>query len=226
MLLTRGIPGAVLLMGLFCGGPTAAQEVTSARLTATVAPRSSSVDVRIEYALDGTPDVPIRLEALGLGEAVVETVQVEGVGLVALEPESGAMRAGVVDVPASGRLVLRYRVPAAVGIDGPEVRVRLPVVVLDLPPATAGGAVFVTTVEIPPEWSVSETFPTMLGREGDALVGGLAVVPSFVSVRARSDGAGRPGLPRLLDGLALLVLVGVGILGWMHLRSVVREAQG
>lgn len=217
---------AVLSGLLSIAAAAGAQEVVSARLTATVASGSPSVDVRIEYTVDGRPDGAVRLEALGLGAAEVERVEVEGIGLVALEPESGAMRMAAVDVPTSGRLVVRYRVPAAVEIDGPEVRVRLPVVVLDLPPATAGGAVFETTVEIPPEWSVSGTFPTVLAREGDALTGSLAVVPSFLSVGTRTDGAWRPGLAPVFDALALLVLLGVGVLGWRHLWGVVREAGG
>lgn len=222
----RGIPGALALAGLLWSAASlAAQEVVSARLTAEVVEGSAAVDVRIAYELDGAPDGPVRLEALGFGAATAESVEVEGVaGPITLAGESGSMRAATVDVRADGRLLLRYRVPAAVEIDGPLVRVRLPVVVLDLPPATAGASVFEASLEIPPEWSVSGSFPTGLRLVDEALTGELAVVPSVVSVRGRTDGAWRPGLATTFDALALLVLVGFGVVGWRHLRGVVAEA--
>lgn len=222
------MPGAVALAGFAWSAVSlGAQEVVSARLTAEVVEGSAAVEVRIAYELDGAPDGPVRLEALGFGAATAESVEVEGVAApITLAAESGSMRAATVDAPADGRLLLRYRVPAAVEIDGPVVRVRLPVVVVDLPPATAGGPVFESSLEIPREWSVSESFPTGLRLVDGALTGELAVVPSVVSVRGRTDGAWRPGLATTFDGLALLILVGFGVVGWRHLRGVVREARG
>lgn len=224
----RAMPGAMVLTGLaWSAASVCAQEVVSARLTAEVVEGSAAVDVRIAYELDGAPDGPVRLEALGFGAATTESVEVEGVAdPITLAAESGSMRAAAVDIRADGRLLLRYRVPAAVEIDGSVVRVRLPVVVVDLPPATAGGPVFEASLGIPPEWRVSGSFPTGLRLVDEALTGELAVVPSVVSMRGRTDGAWRPGLATIFDGLALLILVGFGVVGWRHLRGVVREARG
>jgi hypothetical protein len=218
----------MVLTGLaWSAAAVCAQEVVSARLTAEVVEGSAAVEVRLAYELEGAPDGSVRLEALGFGAATVETVEVEGSpGSVTLAEESGSMRAATVDAPADGRLLLRYRVPAAVEIDGPVVRVRLPVVVVDLLPATAGGPVFEASLEIPPEWSVAGSFPTGLRPVEEALTGELAVVPSVVSVHGRTDGTWRPGLATTFDVLALLILFGFGVVGWRHLRGVVREARG
>lgn len=211
--------------------------VRSARLVVEVPPEGMDVEVRIDYTvLAGEERAgPLRLEVLGFGPTSVETVRVEPLrmeadaGAVRLIPESGSMRAGELRLPtvASGADAVAfsfvYRVAGAVERSGADVRVRVPVVVLDLPPEQGGSPVFHASVRLPEEWSVSGGFPTGLAPtpEGPWEVN-LRVVPALVSLRGRSDGTRRLGLPETLDALALIIILGFGLVGWRHLRAAAR----
>lgn len=208
--------------------------VRSARLTAEVPARGADAEVRIEYtvALEGAAAGPLRLEVLRMGPASVERFRVETAGGAedgpfALSPERGNMRAATLPLsaPAPGSdeiaLSLVYRVAGAVERSGPGVRLRLPVLVLDLPPEAGGARIFGASVRLPEEWSLSGGFPSGLATTSCGVWEvDLAAVPALVSLRGRSDGAWRPGLLEALDALAVMVILGFGLVGWRHLRAV------
>ncbi|MEQ9569188.1 MAG: hypothetical protein RLN75_03270 [Longimicrobiales bacterium] len=232
----RSVPVFALAAFLLTGpAPSAgaAQEppavtVLAARMRAAIDPVSGRAEVRIAYTVSGRPSTPIRIEGLDFGPATVRAVRLEGTtGPLALDPESGHLRATELPAaPVGDSVVVTYTVEGAVQADGADVRLRLPVVVLDLPPYTADGPVFRAIIDVPDEWAVSGAFPTGLARTPDgAWQVDLAVVPSLVSLRGRTDGAWRPGLPGVLDALALDVLLAFGLAGARHLRGVVRRAE-
>jgi hypothetical protein len=70
---------------------------------------------------------------------------------------------------------------------------------------------------------VAEAFPTGLRPTDtpDVWAVELAVVPAVLSLRARTDGRWRPGLPALLDVAAVLVVVAFSVVGLRHLRASV-----
>lgn len=209
--------------------------VRAARLTAEVGEGGTNAEVRVEYALSGMDPAgdSVRLELLGFGPALADSVRVEGAGqvgpggVIPLAPETGSMRAATLPpsmlAPAGGgaTLAFSYRVTGAVERSGADVRIRLPVLVVDFPPEQGGGPLFHASVRLPEGWSVSGGFPSGPVRTaGGVWETDLAVVPALVSLRGRSDGAWRPGLPQVLDALALLVLAAFGVVGWRHLREV------
>ena len=239
----RGPVGAraAILVAWVTAAPLVAQDtpdtlraVAAARMTAVVAPGQADVDVRLEYDIRqgaDAPTDPVRIHALGVGDAEIEGFEIESPALPAtgsgsLRVEQGVLRAGTLELPpgGAGGLVLRYRVRGAVAAAGPAVRVHLPLLVLDLPPAGTSPATFHATVQVPEAWSVAGTFPSGLapGQAG-TWSGSLQVVPAFVALRGRSDGRWRPGLDWALDLLTVLVLAGVGFVGWRPMRGVVRE---
>lgn len=216
------------------GSAVAAQDsppaatVVAAQMSATVDPVSGRAEVRIVYGVSPTPSAPIRIEALDFTPAVVREVRLAGAAApLVLDPESGHLRA--TDIPAASpgdSIVVTYTVDGAVEADGADVRLRLPVVVVHLPPHTADGPVFQATIDVPGDWAVTGGFPTGLAQaDNGSWMVDLAVVPSLVSLRARTDGAWRPGLPGVLDTLALVVLLAFGFVGARHLRGVVRRAE-
>ena len=231
-----------MLLSAAAPSPAPAQAtVRRARLVADLAGGGGDAQVRVEYRLvpGGGPAAPARVEVLAFGPASVEGFLVDGAAgtpgegaaapavPVPLATEAGSMRAGTLALPPadprSGEVAvaLVYRVAGAVERSGAGVRVRLPVLVLDLPPEPGGGPRFEASVRLPAGWSVSGGFPTGLAEGPDgAWEVRLPVVPSLVSLRGRSDGAWRPGLPEALDVLALAVLLAFGLVGWRHLRRV------
>lgn len=208
--------------------------VRSARLEAVIDAERGEADVRVVYVVEGleADGDPLRLEALDLGAAAVDSVSVGGAfaGHAVLAPEMGAMRAASLVAlrrpTGDAEITLRYRVTGAVDRSGAEVRVRIPVVVLDVPPASGGERVFRASVRLPAGWAVSGGFPTGFAPFSDgSWQAGLAVVPALVSLRGRTDGAWRPGLAEALDVLALAVLVVFGLVGWRHLSRVASGAR-
>lgn len=236
----RGVPasaphrlaGLLSLLVVAAPLPAAAQApaVRFARLTADVSAVGTDAEVRIEYTVapGGQDADALRVELLGFGPAAVDSVRVEADGrAIRLAPETGSMRADTFALPPARPdeeevgVSLTYRVAGAVERSGHDVRVRVPVLVLDLPPAPGGGPVFHGSVRLPDTWSVSGAFPTGLAEtEKGRWEVDLSVVPALVSLRGRSDGAWRPGLPQALDALALVLLLGFGLVGWRHLREM------
>lgn len=224
--------GACLLWAGAVSGAVAQEPptptVAAARLSAAVDPATGRADVTIAYGVSDGAATSVRIEALDFGPAAVREVRLEGVGSpVVLDAESGRLRAAELPVASPGdSMVVTYTVEGAVEGGGADVRLRVPVVVVDLPPHTADGPVFHAVIDVPDGWAVSGSFPTGLSETADgAWEVDLAVVPSLVSLRARTDGIWRPGLPVVLDGLALVVLLAFGLFGVRHLRGVVRRAE-
>ncbi len=103
---------------------------------------------------------------------------------------------------------------------GEAVRVDIPVLTAALPPVRDAGDIFHADIRMPSIWFVTESFPTGLrpGPDGSYTVD-LPVAPSVITIRARTDGAWRPGAPLLLDALAGAILLAFVIVGWRHLRA-------
>jgi hypothetical protein len=119
------------------------------------------------------------------------------------------------------RLAASYVVNNARITRGETVRVHIPVLTVALPPLRDVGDVFHAEVLVPSYWSVTDGFPTALRSTADGMYAvDLAVAPSVISVRARTDGAWRPGLPVILDVLAGFILLAFVVIGWRHLHSV------
>lgn len=224
--------GACLLWAGAVSGAVAQEPptptVAAARLSAAVDPATGRADVTIAYGVSDGAARSVRIEALDFGPAAVREVRLEGVGSpVVLDAESGRLRAAELPVASPGdSIVVSYTVDGAVQGEGADVRLRVPVVVVDFPPHTADGPVFHAVIDVPDGWAVSGSFPTGLSETADGTWEvDLAVVPSLVSLRARTDGIWRPGLPVVLDGLALVALLAFGLFGVRHLRGVVRRAE-
>ena len=124
--------------------------------------------------------------------------------------------------PGTARVVVTYRVDEPVTEAGGKLRGRVPVLGIDRAPREAGPGLFRAELRVPPQWVVTEGFPTGLAPSGEPGVyrAELSVVPSLVSFRARADGAWRPGLPVLLDVLAGAILLVFAVFGWRHMREV------
>lgn len=220
------IASVALLVALPCVGQTT---VRSVRLFADLSPDDGGAEVRVEYllAVEGQP--PLRFELLGFGAATAEAFWLgeRRTGTpIRLETESGTLRAAdftltVADTGADFRIDATYWIASAVERDGAEIRVRVPVLTLALPPASGIPGLFRAELRLPSGWAVSESFPTGLRSTDDgAFAVELAAAPSVVSLRARTDGAWRPGLPFVLEVLTGLILGAFGVFGWRHLRKV------
>ena len=152
----------------------------------------------------------------------------------------GAVPVGGGPIP-SLRLALTYRASSVLESDGRAVRVRIPVLtgppmaggepggvdVVALEAAGLGPVGFAATVDAPEAWRISDGFPTGLARGADGLLRAeLPVAPAMVGLRARTDGGWSPGLPLLVDLVALSVLLAFAGAGWLHLRGVVASRRG
>ncbi len=211
--------------------------------------RGDTADVTLEYRFSGVaPGEGVPLSFLRFGEARLSALRVAGVRVTppaapglrtTLEVPAGADRpagagardpgggydaesasAGTVG-PRAG-LALRYRVARPIARDGASLRVHVPVLSVPWPPAEARPGTFHAEVRVPPDWKVTQVFPTGLrasAADPELLVGDLPVVPSVITVRAREGSGGLPTLPVVLDVLAALALAVVSWTGWRHLRS-------
>jgi hypothetical protein len=146
---------------------------------------------------------------------------------VPLRALAGVARAAEVGVERSssagvGRIVVHYDLAEPVTAEGADLRGHIPVLSLDRPPTQPGPAVFTAELRLPPEWTVTEGFPTGLSAAGEPGMYSvdLSVVPAVVSFRGRSDGRWRPGLPLALEVLAGMIMMGFALYGWRHLRRV------
>lgn len=224
----RGLAAvAALAAGVLVGGPLSGQSVHSARLVADLTAGDGSAQVSIEYELSGPPaDGGVDASALDFGPETVREV-VGGEPLTPLSVARGVGTAWATRLPAvpagsSGVAMARarYRVDAAAQVVDGVVRGRLPVLAARLLPERTRPELFQAEVRLPPEWVVTEGFPTGLTATGEPGVYRvtLPVVPSLVSFRARSDGAWRPGLPAVLDAMAVALLLAFSVVGWRHLR--------
>ena len=208
--------------------PASAQTtVQSARLYADLSPDDGGAEVRVEYVLDvrGTPE--LRFELLGFGSASADAFWIGGERTgtrIELDAETGSMRAAnftlsLAETSEPYHLVAHYWIAEAVRLDGPEVRMRIPVLSISFPPADGVRDLFRAELRLPPAWSVTEGFPTGLEANDDGVYAvTLPVVPSLVSARGRTDGRWRPGMPLVIDLLTAAALLVFSFVGWRHLR--------
>lgn len=233
--------------------PLHAQSVRSVSVVADLASSdgSAAVHVEIEFTSDDTAGVRIELLHFAntaadgfragssdapltqfdtrtgsrayvlVARAAFERIGIERAGLVpSPTPRAGAGSAGTL-----WRLDATYVVNNASITRGESVLAHIPVLTVALPPPRDAGNVFHAEVRVPSSWSVSEGFPAGL-RPDDAgrYTVDLPVAPSVISVRARTDGAWRPGVPLLLDVAAGLILLAFLFIAWQRLDG--RAAAG
>jgi hypothetical protein len=235
------VPGLVPAFGT--GALNAQSVVRAVRLSADLTTDDGSAIVRVEVELIPDDTAGLRVELLGFGRGTTDGFLAGGPDgpMVRFEERSGSRQWIVIERAAfeshgleriaggAGslwRLRATYVVRNAQTTKGESVLVHVPVLTVALPPVRDAGDVFHAGIRAPSSWSVAETFPTGL-REGDdgEYAVDLAVAPSVVSLRARTDGAWRPGVPLLLDiaaGMILLVFVVAG-LRWLRASNGERD---
>jgi len=228
----------VLTPGLAEAQSDEAWSVVSARMTADLTAGDGSADVRIRYVLSGTPrgaplpvERPVRLELLGFGGATVSAFTVDGGQPVVMWPTSGSHRAAAIAVSSeAGRggvvgVELAYRVDGAVERADETLRARVPLLSGPSSPEQGVDGGFEARISFPPEWRLSEAFPSGLQAvEPGVWAGTLPVVPALVGFRGRSDGSWRPGFPLVADLVMLALLGAFTWFGWRHLRGVSKRA--
>ena len=235
--------GAALGLALLVAGPfpawgqSAEWSTRSTRVSIDLSEGGGDALVTINYVLGATDggvlplDRAIDVQLLGFDDATVERFTTADGRSVELWPTRGSHRAAALHPPfAAGdsllRLDVRYTVPAAVAHDGGSVRGRVPLLVGPASPATDAAGAFEATMVLPPEWTVSEGFPSGLERtEQGAWRVTLQTTPAMVGFRGRTDGVWRPGVPLAVDAVTLLLLLGFSLRGWRHLSGVAREAR-
>lgn len=225
-LLSLGLPTLIPIPALAQSGTRAVE--LHADLTRNDG--SAAVEIRIDFVPDDTAD--LNIELLGFGDGRTDGFRSPAADgpLIRFDRSSGSRQWTVIarsdmdrGVIERGDSLWRFRAAyvvrnAIVTKDG-TVRVHVPVLTLALPPLRDAGNVFHAEVRVPSSWSVTEGFPTGLRATSDGIFAvDLPVAPSVVSLRARTDGVWRPGLPLLLDGLAGVVLVAFLVIGWRYLR--------
>jgi hypothetical protein len=138
----------------------------------------------------------------------------------------GALPMGPDDPSALGSdpLTLRYGVAGAWVVDGDRFDLLLPLVTLELPSAEARPGLVDVTLRLPAGARILESFPSSLApQEGQGMIrltGQLSVMPALVRVRGRFGGSGFGGV-RTAETAVLLLIVGLGVLGWRYLTRTV-----
>jgi hypothetical protein len=224
------------LVPFFLTAPLHAQSAVHAvRLSVDIATDDGSAIVEVEIDLVVDDTAGLRIELLGFGRGTTEGYLAGGSDgpLVRFEERSGSRQWIVVErdafeshglVRIAGadpvwRLRATYVVRNTRTTKGESVLVHVPVLTVALPPVRNAGDVFHADLRVPSNWSVSEAFPTGLRDTGGVYTVDLAVAPSVVSLRARTDGAWRPGVPLLLDIAALTILLAFVLFGMRWLRG-------
>lgn len=225
----RTLGPAFAALALCFPGTAAGQgAVRSVHLVADLTGGDGAARVRMEVTVAGAaPGTSVRATALEFAGARVRDVRLrhEGGPLPLERPRPLADRVRLPVTPTregeGGEVVAAYTVPRAVTDDGARARVHIPVLAVDLPPEAASPGLFHAELRLPPGWRVAEGFPTGLRPTDtpDVWAVELAVVPAVLSLRARTDGRWRPGLPALLDVAAVLVVVAFSVVGLRHLRA-------
>jgi len=200
--------------------------VESAVLTVDLTAGDGSASVRVEYRLSGhAPGAAIPIQLLGFGVATTDEVRVGALDPVVLWPTSGTLRVATVRSWGSAegeasRFALEYDVLEAVEQSGDAFVVRVPIVVVKLPPVEEADELFRARVRLPAAWRVADGFPSGFRADGDDYSVSLPVVPSVVRLRGRVDGRWRPGLPLVVDLLVVSILLAFAFRGWRHLRRI------
>lgn len=228
----------ILLLAAVCPRAVSAQPVVrSISMVADLTAGDGTADVQVEMVLVPDGSAGLRLELLGFGDAVVESFRLlpDGPELhfdassgsrawTVIAPadfeRSGITRVAVGEGGAAVRVNARYIVRNAVLHEGAAIHARVPVLTPALAPARESGDAFHAVVRLPPDWSLTESFPTRAVRRTDGEYDvTLAVAPAMLGIRARTDGVWRPGVPLVLDILAGVILLIFVAVGWRHLRA-------
>lgn len=223
--LLAGAAAVLALPGLAAGQGSVHAATMSADLTAA----PGVTRVRMEYQLNGVrPGASVPVSLLDFGDARAEGFLIGVAAAPAtLAERHGAARSGdwAVEAGADGGAVLRveYEVPRTAADGSGRIVSHLPLLTVDLAPEAARPGLFQGRIRVPPDWAVTEGFPTTLspGDEAGTFAVELAVVPSVVTVRARADGRSALALPLVLDLVALAVLLVTAVAGWRHMREPV-----
>ena len=188
------------------------------------------VTVRLEYELEvnrDTGELPLSLLLFEPAEVSPLRARVDGIPISAELKEArphyltGALSLGpAFRASDSLLLTLEYEVHGGWTTSG---RVFLPLVTLRLEPVDPRPQTFQGSVEIPEGLAVTGSFPTSVlarprGTEGGTFKVGLQGVPAVMSLRVSQSGKVLWTLERALDALVALVLLGMGVMGWRHLR--------
>ena len=211
-------------LALTAPGIRAQGHVHAATLRADLTGAEARVELTYELrgiGAGGSVDVSLLdFGAAGAGDVRVGPSRIP----LTLTRAQGAARGGSVPVEQGadglGRISFAYAVPLPDGESGALVA-HLPVITVDLPPEEARPGLFQAELSVPDGWRVTEGFPTGMARGGGAgsLEAQLQLVPSVVTVRARTDGSRRPGLLFFLDVVATAGLVLFSVAGWRHITA-------
>ncbi len=197
-------------------------EILEARLSASVA-EGRDVAVRLAYRVETSAADRIAFSALEIDGVAIEELSAFAAETplpVDLEPRSGRMRAGAIDVPAeTNSLELRYVVRGGADRTEDSLRVRLPVAVLGLPIEEARTGLFSSVVDLPDGFSVIDGFPShfVVSPEGSHRWE-LPLVPTFVAFRASSETVLLTP-PRVVTTAIILLLVAMGFVGARGARA-------
>jgi hypothetical protein len=220
-------------------GPVAA----SAQTDSVASMRVQQVTVSADASLTGRSTVPVevsyRLTGPGLASGIgLRTLPLAGRAVtvltagpagarIGLATDAAGMVRGVVPVIGSestgeGATSLRlgYGVEGAWAADGDRFDLLLPLVTVEAVPPEARPGLVELSVRLPAGSRVLEVFPSTLravdADAGVVLTGRLSVIPALVRVRGRTAGLPFGGV-RTAEFAVLVLIAGLGILGWRHL---------
>lgn len=197
------------------------------------APGGRIANVRLEYRLEMDPAVDdLRLYGLAFAGAnpVEVRAAVDGVRApVEMDAPSAGRLAGRVRLPVERadtlRLRLTYRVRHAGG--GESYNMAVPLLLPQATPTGAPSDFFTATLDLPAHHAIVESFPVLPARTERAARATwdlqLQVVPAVVRWRAHTGAAPPLRFTRVVDLLALFVLLATGIVA---VRLVVRQQGG
>ena len=195
---------------------------------------------RLEAAIDGGPDVAVRLtyriEAPAADRVAFSALEIDGAEIeefaayaaetplpVELEPRSGPKRDGTISLPkGTSALELRYVVrggaePAEPTEDG--LRVRLPCAILGLPIEETSTGLFSFAIVLPDGLRVIDSFPShpIAGADG-SYRWEVPLVPTFVAFRA-SSGVRLLTPTHVATTAVVVILAATGFVGVRRMRA-------
>jgi hypothetical protein len=224
-----GLPDQAEALG--AEGDRTSGRLLRARMEADLARGTDQVTVTLEYQVAAGPDaLSIPLSVLLMDPAVLSPIRAEVDGTpasVALREVRPLYFAGKIALDSgagpsdSVGITLTYRVT---GNPPRAERAVLPLVVPLWEPSNARPQTFQATVRIPAGLSITGSFPTSVlsrprGDEGGAMVVGLQGVPSVLTLRLATGEPPLLTVERALDGVVVLGLLLMAVVGWRHLRS-------
>lgn len=231
----------LLLVGGAVPLPTRGQEVegtlTEARVTAELTVAEAPVVIVAEFRVEpgeGTGEIPFTVIRFGDTEILDIHGMLDGEPVpVLLTTDSSSQSRGALRLSNDGRntgthlVRFEYRVGGAWSGSGDRYRVTLPLIVVPWAPEEARPETFSAHIVVPESLGLYGSFPTAElkptasgGRSHYRL--GLQVVPSVLTLRTSVGGPPFLTVPRVMDGVVILLLLAFGIFGWRYLR---RRAQ-